>query len=54
LFPERLRAEVRDIKRLRREMQLRAGRVKPRTQAEAEIFAADLLADRPTDGQQPG
>lgn len=42
----RMRAELREIERPRRQAKLRQGRVKPRTLAEAEIFAEDLLGKR--------
>ena len=45
-FRRELRRELREMERPRRERALRAGRGKPRSRAEWDIFASDLLKDR--------
>jgi hypothetical protein len=50
-----LRRFLRDAKKPQREAGLRAGRIRPRTQREVEIFASDLLGRRTVgDRQDPG
>jgi hypothetical protein len=41
------RRELAELNRPKRERQLRRGLVRPRNRAEMEIFAADLLKDKP-------
>ena len=45
-----LRRELAELNRPKRERRLRRGEVRPRNRAEMEIFAADLLKDKPGRG----
>lgn len=54
-FRASLRREVRQFRRPGLDSRLRQGRVRPRTLAETEIFAADLLGKRESRGDpRPG
>jgi hypothetical protein len=46
-----LRRELAELNRPKRERKLRRGLVKPRNRAEWEIFATDLLKDKPGSDQ---
>jgi hypothetical protein len=48
-----LRTELRELRRPRREADLRAGQVQPRNRAEIELFGADLIDRHLDDGQDP-
>jgi hypothetical protein len=48
-----LRRRLRDLKQPQREADLRAGRARPRTMAEIEIFATDLLKRGVVDDEDP-
>jgi hypothetical protein len=48
----RLRRELRQVQGAQRERDIRAGRAKPRTMAETEIFASDLKDRRTPNAEQ--
>jgi hypothetical protein len=43
----RIRAELREFDKAKRDRKLRAGKAMPKTYRECDIFASDLLAPRP-------
>ncbi len=45
----KIRGELREFDKARRERRIRQGRAKPRTMREMEIFASDLIEKRPND-----